>query len=355
MFENDLSIKSIIDENFNYLYIMDALVIYQREDLLKLTQVRAGEKKAGEVMQILPGSQLIDLSKSNAQFVLLGIAEDIGVRANLGLPGATMMWNYTLKKICNVQHNDFLNAESILVLGEIEVTDLLEQAKGAPVEKLRDLTTEVDNRVAPIIETIIKLGKTPIVIGGGHNNSFPLLKGTSNALGKPVHCINIDPHADLRSLEGRHSGNGFSYALAEKYLDHYFVMGLHENYNSQYILDQFEKNDHLNYYSFEEWLRGNIIWEECFEAIYEFTGKKPFGFELDLDSLAHFPSSAATPTGFSENDIRIMIYHIAQHFNTKYFHITEGAPELMPDKTDLSAKLVSYFITDYIKAKTDAS
>lgn len=334
---------------------MESIQIYQREDLLQFTAIREGETKAGEAFALLEEGDLNNLSKAKAQFVLLGIPEDIGVRANLGQPGASKMWQAAIKKICNVQHNEFFNAKNLLILGEIKMSDLQEKAKQANLEELRKLTAEVDERVAPVIEKIVKAGKTPIIIGGGHNNSFPLLKGTSTALGKPIHCINIDPHADLRKLEGRHSGNGFSYALKEKYLDHYFVIGLHENYNSQYILDQFNQNDRLNYYSFEEWLKGNLTWEECFEAIFEFTGKKPFGLELDLDSLTHFPSSASTPTGFSENDIRIMIYHIAQHFNTKYFHITEGAPELHADKSDLAAKLVAYFVTDYIKAQTEAS
>lgn len=334
---------------------MESLLVYKREDLLTLTGKREGETKAGEMMAVLDNCLLENLEKSSAKFVLLGIPEDIGVRANLGQPGTSKMWKHALKKICNIQHNDFFNAQNLLVIGEIKLEDLLLKSENASLEELRNITSEIDERVFPIIKHIVKTGKTPIIIGGGHNNSFPLLKGTSEALGKAIHCINIDPHADLRKLEGRHSGNGFSYALKENYLDHYFVIGLHENYNSQYILDQFNQNNHLNFYSFEDWLKGNITWEECFEAIFEFTGKKPFGFELDLDSITHFPSSAATPTGFSENDIRIMIYHIAQHFNTKYFHITEGAPELYQDKSDLAAKLVSYFVTDYIKAQPDAS
>jgi formiminoglutamase len=181
-----------------------------------------------------------------------------------------------------------------------------------------------------------------------------MLKGASKAINKSINCINIDPHADLRKPEGRHSGNGFSYALKEKYLDHYFVLGLHENYNSQFILDQFKSSKKLNFYSFEEWLKGNIIWEECFEEIFNQAGSKPFGLEFDLDSIADFPTSAATPSGFSANDARIMINHLASNFDLKYFHLAEGSPELLPGKADLAAKLVAYMITDYVKSRTVA-
>lgn len=331
---------------------MNLVNIYDRNKLLSLTSLREGETKAGEKMEVLSGNDISFIAKSSARFVLLGIPEDIGIRANLGITGASKMWEKAIQKICNVQHNEFFDASSVLVLGEVELTDLMEQSQNASLEKLRELTSEIDNRVAPIIEQIIKSGKEAIVIGGGHNNSFPLLKGASKGLGRPMNCINIDPHCDLRKLEGRHSGNGFSYALKENYLDQYFVMGLHQNYNSQYLLDQFSQNKNLHYYSFENWLKGEIIWEECFEEIFEATGGKAFGFEFDLDSIIGFPSSAATPSGFTENDARIMVNHVALNFKTKYFHLAEGSPESIPGKADLSAKLIAYLVTDYVKART---
>lgn len=60
---------------------------------------------------------------------------------------------------------------------------------------------------------------TPIAIGGGHNNAYPMLKGYSLAKKEKINAINCDPHADFRALEGRHSGNGFSYAVNDGYLD----------------------------------------------------------------------------------------------------------------------------------------
>lgn len=326
---------------------------YDRQRLMSFTVTREGETKAGEKFLTVKENSLDAIAKSPAKFVLLGIPEDIGIRANHGIPGASKMWEKSIQKICNVQHNEFFDAESILVLGEMNLDDLMEQSKNASVEKLRELTSEIDDRVAPVIEAIVKAGKEAIVIGGGHNNSYPLLKGASKAMGRPMICINIDPHCDLRKLEGRHSGNGFSYALSEKYLEHYFVIGLHQNYNSQYLLDQFHANANLHYFSFEDWLKGEIIWEECFEHIFEATGGKAFGFEFDLDSISGFPTSAATPSGFNENDARIMINHVALNFKLKYFHIAEGAPDMLPGKADLSAKMIAYMVTDYVKARTE--
>lgn len=327
---------------------------YNKESLLNITAVRDGETKAGEKFQTVKEKSLESIAGSAAKFVLFGIPEDIGVRANLGIPGASEMWYPALKKLCNMQHNEFFNAENVLVLGEVDTSALMKESQQASTEKLRELTAKIDELVIPVMEAITKAGKEAIVIGGGHNNSYPLLKGCSMALKKPVNCINIDPHSDLRKTEGRHSGNGFTYALQENCLDHYIVLGLHENYNSQFLLDQFKNNEKLQFYSFENWLKGEIIWEECFEEIYEKAGSKAFGLELDLDSIAGFPSSAATPSGFSENDARIMINHVAMNFKVKYFHIAEGAPDLLHGKADLAAKMVAYMISDYVKARTVA-
>jgi formiminoglutamase len=38
-----------------------------------------------------------------------------------------------------------------------------------------------------------------------------------------VNAINFDAHSDFRILEGRHSGNGFSYAYEEGFLKKYFI------------------------------------------------------------------------------------------------------------------------------------
>jgi formiminoglutamase len=39
-----------------------------------------------------------------------------------------------------------------------------------------------------------------------------------------VNAINFDAHSDFRILEGRHSGNGFSYAYEEGFLKKYFIL-----------------------------------------------------------------------------------------------------------------------------------
>jgi formiminoglutamase len=47
-----------------------------------------------------------------------------------------------------------------------------------------------------------------------------------------VNAINFDAHSTF-ILEGRHSGNGFSYAYEEGFLKNILFFGLHENYTSK--------------------------------------------------------------------------------------------------------------------------
>lgn len=67
---------------------MEKLIPFTVNDLAKVTNHRSGEIKFGEKMIVIPkGADKIKfLQESEAKYVLLGIPEDIGVRANYGRP-----------------------------------------------------------------------------------------------------------------------------------------------------------------------------------------------------------------------------------------------------------------------------
>ena len=70
---------------------MENIKLLTAKELAKITQHRSGEIKFGEKVQIIPpDSDTYDfIKKSSAKFVLLGIPEDIGVKANHGRPGTS--------------------------------------------------------------------------------------------------------------------------------------------------------------------------------------------------------------------------------------------------------------------------
>jgi formiminoglutamase len=337
------------------------LKIYDKNQIQKLTRKRLGETKLGESVQIINSTNLTDeLKNSSAKFVLLGIPEDIGVRANYGRGGAHTAWQPALINILNTQSNEFLNGNKLLVLGHIEMNDLMKESENASNEVLRKLVSEVDKRVSEIIKTIIKSGKTPIIIGGGHNNSYGNIKGTAEGLfenekikSAEINCINCDAHSDFRPLEGRHSGNGFSYAFNEGFLKKYAVVGLHENYSSQSVMEELKKNSTtINFTSFEDiFIREELIFKEAVMKAISFTNDTYCGIELDMDTIQNIPSSAKTSSGISANQARQYVTWVAQNANAAYLHISEAAPVLSHIKTDnKTGKLIAYLVTDFIKA-----
>jgi len=334
---------------------MKYLKTYSKSFIAGLTAGRSGEIKLGEKTEVVSGEFEKWLKQSESEFILLGIPESIGVQANYGLPGCETMWREFLSKFLNIQSNIFIRGEGIAIAGEIDVNDLVRQANESKLKGkkqivlLRKLTAEIDKRVIPVIEMIVKHQKIPVIIGGGHNNAYGNLAGASKALKKKIAVINIDAHADLRKKEGRHSGNGFTYALTEGFLRKYFAIGLHENYNSDFILQQFKKNKNLEYVSFDSYLRGETSLEKMIKTSLKFTGKETCGIELDLDSVCGFPSSAETETGFTPNETREIILRLASETNPVYFHLTEGAPLKNPENSGRFAKLAACLVSDYIK------
>jgi formiminoglutamase len=329
-----------------------------KEQLAKNTSSRAGEKKLGEDLDVI--SDWSALSDKSQPFVLLGIQEDIGIRANLGRPGAAETWSYFLKAFCNVQSNTFLSGKTALVAGSLQPHDLMKQAatldpkNQEDLKQLRSLTKKVDDAVIPIIRTIVNSGKTPIVIGGGHNNAYPIIYGSSTAKGESFNVLNIDPHADTRALEGRHSGNPFSYARANSTLNKYAVWGLHESYNHSDILRSFEEQQNLHYVTFESILQKlPAERDELMKNVLTWLGEDNFGLELDMDCMENMPASAFNVSGFSINEIRQMVSTIASLKTPRYFHICEAATGLTDNLWDKQkvGKQLTYIVTDFIKAQ----
>ncbi len=223
---------------------------YHKQDVLSLTKIRRFETKLGERVQVAadPGAIEQSIKQSSAQYVLLGIPEDIGVKANMGIGGTDSAWVPFLQSFLNIQSNDFLEGSEILLLGHFDFSDmekLIEKNAPGYDEQLaayRHAVNTIDDEVEQLIHIITQNKKIPVVIGGGHNNSYPCIKGAAKGFYKAgviplaqINAINLDAHADFRPMEGRHSGNGFTYAEADGYLEKYCVIGIHENYLPQNV------------------------------------------------------------------------------------------------------------------------
>lgn len=334
--------------------------------MLALTRIRRYETKLGEKIRVISDQRHLSesLASTPSKYILFGIPEDIGIIANGGRPGADTAWPSFLKSILNVQGTDSLTGEELLILGEFNFGELKKvlTANARNQEELIDacrhaVANVIDAQVEELAKQISGAGKIPLVIGGGHNNAYPLIKGVSKGLQKAgkikttsINVINLDAHADYRIMEGRHSGNPFRYANDEGYLRHYAVIGLHENYNSQSMMDDLYSNTNNHYSTYEDiFIRQRLNFTQAVAQALGFTEDGFTGIELDLDCVQDALSSAITPCGISVQQARQYLSFVATDAKCAYLHICEGASEIDGFKSDTMGKLISYFVTDFVK------
>ena len=261
-----------------------------------------------------------------------------------------------MKTLLNIQSNEFTKANKVLILGYLDFSKAMNEvselnpSKKKDILKARELVENIDSQVSYIIHLIVLAGKIPIVVGGGHNNAYGNIKGASLALKKPINVINFDAHSDFRGQEGRHSGNGFSYAYIEGFLKTYFIFGLHENYSSEKVFKTLKKSKDINFNTFEAIeVRKELDFNLELENSLSFISSKPFGIEIDCDAIINIPTSAKTPSGFSVSQTRNFVDFFAKHKNAMYLHICEASPT-SKNATQVG-KLITYLITDFIKAR----
>lgn len=347
---------------------MKHLKVYNKQDILGVTKVRKFETKLGEQVLVVtdPGHVALSIEQTPAEYILIGIPEDIGVKANEGAGGAGTAWIPFLQSFLNIQSNDFLTGENILVLGHFDFSELPQlieanaKGPGEKVEAYRHAVHAIDEEVEPLIKIITSLGKIPIVIGGGHNNAYPLVKGAAKGLHKAgliplaqINAVNLDAHADFRPIEGRHSGNGFRYAEEDGYLEKYCVIGVHENYLTQNIWLDIINNPFVDLITYEDiFVLEKRNFTQAVAHATGFTEDNYIGLELDLDAIEQTLSAGMTPSGLTPLHARQYVTFAATDSRIAYLHICEGACALPDGRTDgTTGKLISYLVSDFIKAR----
>ncbi len=323
----------------------------------QIVKHRKGEVKLGERFRFsdMPGLEsLKSHRKRGAKFALIGVPESVGILANHGEAGAEFSWEQFILHFANMQSNRFLDGSNILCLGQVETKDLQQRATALnPADKqyytkLRSICQELDQRVSPAIELLGRAGLVPIVIGGGHNNAYPILKGMFMGLdwSGGISCINCDAHADFRPLEGRHSGNGFSYAFYKGYLQRYYVMGLNENANSETMLKNMDLELGVGYAFHRPGQDPEV--SKAVKFIKEVEG--PVGLEVDLDVISFMPASAYSVSGFTLDQTRVFIKRATEALKPVYLHLTEGQIRNQSREAQIIGKTLAILVSDFIKS-----
>ena len=297
--------------------------------------LRDGEVKLGQTVLFRSDTE----EWKNCRYHILGILEDVGPQLNGGLPGAKNAFQSFIGRFLSLQANRFIQGEAIAIHGTISLIN----EQQATVGMIEDLDELIANWSTEVIEN----GGVPIVIGGGHNNAYGLIKAASCLGEKPLSVVNLDPHADTRSMGFRHSGNPFSYAFSAGYLKQYTVLGLHESYNNETILNFLTQMKAQVFY-YESWLDNLSQFEIDVNQVATDSLGKPTGVELDMDAIAYMPASAFTPSGISVDQARMYVRKMARNQKVAYLHLPEAAPKNEAEER-ITGKALAYLVSDFIK------
>lgn len=329
-------------------------ILYSSETLAPYLNSRPGEDRIGDALVFATSMDtLATLQQQGCQYVLIGVPEDIGPQGNLGRAGSTTGWLAFLQQFINLQANQYFDGRGIVCLGELRIHS---NTRNLDTATYREMCAQLDEQVHAIVHQVFAHNLIPIVIGGGHNNAYPIIKAASETFEMPMAISNLDPHSDFRATEGRHSGNPFRYAHKDGYLARYTVAGLHEQKNNRDSLNQLLELD-FPFYSIQKthWQR-----KENFDQVLEDMARYllhsglPTGVELDLDVISQMPTSAITATGLSIDDALYYVSQMATLPKCRYLHLAEAAPDSnspqeMRTVGQVLAELVSMFIKCRIK------
>ncbi len=144
------------------------------------------------------------------KYVIIGVPDDRGVKANLGHPGAdkgpslfrscfyNLYDNFIFDKNSYRNQNKNKISQNFVDVGDIILSDSIE---------------ETHENLAKVVEFFLKLNpKLIFVIGGGHDFSYGSYKGHVNAKkGQVIPIINFDAHLDLRPVIDNQINSGTAF------------------------------------------------------------------------------------------------------------------------------------------------
>ena len=339
------------------------LKIYSREQVLAYTNLRRFETKIGEVVQTAAATDSAEtaVQQTDARFVIIGVPEYIGIKANEGTGGGSA-WNFFLSSFLNIQSNDFFDGSNILLLGHLNFAGIAEviesntSNKQERIDAYRHSVTRIDEAVEDVVKMITANGKIPVVVSGGHHNAYGCIKGAAKGWYKQgeipiaqINVINLDADAGYKPLEGRHSANAIRYADEDGYLEKYCVIGLHENNLTQNSWLDIANNPFFDFITYEDiFVHGKQSFTDAVHHAINFTGNELCGIELNLSAVQQPDASAV---GISALQARQFIHIASSNTKPAYLHIAE-AYNRTADKYDAEAagKLIGYVVSDFIKA-----
>lgn len=339
------------------------LKVYTKDIILSYTNVCRFETKIGEVIQTATNAGEVEQSirDTSATFVIVGVPEDIGIKANGAEDIAGSAWTSFLHSFLNIQSNDFLEGTEAMLLGHLNfagVAEVIESnaaQKEERTEAFRHSVSMVDDELEAIVKMITSYRKIPVIISGGSNNAYGCIKGAAKGWHKEgvlplaqLNVISLDAQTGYKPLEGRHSSNALRYADEDGYLQKYCVVGLHENELPQNTWLDIANNPFFDFITYEDiFLHGKQSFVDAVHHAISFTGDSLCGIEIGLSNVLNASRSAV---GISLLHARQFVHLTAVHSQPAYLHIAEPFNRNIKSyDADAAGKIISYLVSDFIK------
>jgi formimidoylglutamase len=283
---------------------------------------------------------------SDADVVIIGVPSDEGILRNGGRVGASQAPG-EIRKYLRKLTPSFTASTDISKLSICDLGDLGDLS-GTTLEELH-------SNARSAISQIIDKDKMAIVLGGGHDITYPLASGFHEGIKKTEFAlVNIDAHLDVREKKDglHHSGSSFRLLIEDGTLlgKNFIEFGIQPFSFAKDHLDWVEKQG-ANVVHFDT--AGKVGPIENFSAIISKLSI-PFYLSFDIDSIrsADAPGcSAPSPIGFSAEEAFEMCYRAGLKKETRVLDIVEVNPLFDRDgrTSRLAARMIAGFLAGVSK------
>lgn len=283
------------------------------------------------------------LEMSEAELVILGFADDTGVKLNGGRVGAQQGPTEIRRPLYRMTPHPRKRLRKYVDAGDLTPQNGKEESELGNRHKL----------ASHFILEGLQAGRRFLTLGGGNDYAYAdgaAYLNHSQGTARPL-VINVDAHLDVRPLDhGLSSGTPF-YRLLEEFENFDFVeLGQQTTANAKahwdYVL---AKGGHI--LSVEEQLLSGLSWLEfTVQRLGDsFLRARSCYLSIDMDVFASpyaFGTSAALPLGILPHEFWPLFDFLLSRLDVRILGLYEVAPEL--DPTGHTVKLAAQFAHAYL-------
>ena len=288
-----------------------------------------------------------DLDTFESDVAVVGVPYDLGHGTNPGTrlgPGAIRAASPPFPDDANRTAGLYDIDRDEHILQNVRVVDVGNViAPPAQVEPTLD-------RISAVVATIIERRAMPVVLGGDHSITFPVLRGYAKA-GQKVHIIHLDAHLDFAATADRvtgqisyRHGNHIRHAIDLPWVSGVTMIGLRGIRRAESVAEARKRGVHIVTTS-------NAIEMGPERVAASIPAADSYYVTIDIDvidpSLAPGTGTPA-PGGFTYFQLRDLLRAVASRGRVVGFDLTEVSPP--NDFQDTTSRLAAHVVMEFLGA-----